>query len=196
MNLQGYLLVLLNLAMIGLLPVVALQRGRLTLRWWITAAPLLVVGIAMLLSWTGVLPANFAGLIRVREAAVVVLVLASTVLMAYTAGSHRVRLSLWHQPEAAPVGIVTSGPYRLVRHPFYVSFHLTLLAGFAAVPGWLTGAAQLFGIAALRITAIGEERRLLQSEFGAGYAEYRQRTGRFVPRITSFGRTRKAVPAG
>ena len=196
MNAQGYLLVLANLVMIGLLPVVALQRGRLTLGWWITAAPLLVVGVAVLAAWTKVIPENFSGLVRVREAAVVVLVLASAVLMAYTAGSHRVRLSLWHQAEAAPQSIVTTGPYRLVRHPFYSSFHLTLLAGVAAVPGWLTGVALAAGLVVLRITAIGEERRLLASEFGADYAGYLQRTGRFVPRVTAFTRTLPTVSAG
>jgi protein-S-isoprenylcysteine O-methyltransferase Ste14 len=38
----------------------------------------------------------------------------------------------------APVHLVTSGPYRIVRHPFYCSYLLTWLAGVVATGGpWL-----------------------------------------------------------
>ncbi|MGH9149213.1 MAG: methyltransferase family protein, partial [Acidimicrobiales bacterium] len=104
-------------------------------------------------------------------------------LLWWTVGSHRARLALWHQDDDAPVEIVTWGPYRLVRHPFYTSFLSALAAGALVAPHAVTAAPALFGLVALTLTARREERRLAASHLGAQYRAYLGRTGRFLPRV-------------
>ncbi len=78
--------------------------------------------------------------------------------------------------------LVTHGPYRWVRHPFYLAFATAVIAntlvtanGFLAV----TGTAAFLTIVAR--TSI-EERKLI-NRFGTDYVEYMQSTGRFLPRM-------------
>lgn len=77
---------------------------------------------------------------------------------------------------------VCSGPYRYVRHPFYVSFVLSILGGGLATANWfilLTGLVPFgFIVARTRI----EEAKLVE-RFGVEYQEYMQRVGRFFPRL-------------
>ena len=77
---------------------------------------------------------------------------------------------------------VTSGPYRYVRHPFYVSFALGIVGGGLAMANWfilLAGCIPFgFMVARTRI----EEAKLVE-RFGAEYQEYMQRVGRFLPRL-------------
>ncbi len=77
--------------------------------------------------------------------------------------------------------LVTDGPYRLVRHPFYVvagllMLSVTLLSASAAI-----GVAGLVVITLLALRTPNEERRLLET-FGEPYAAYRRRTGAFLPK--------------
>jgi len=78
--------------------------------------------------------------------------------------------------------LVTQGPYRWVRHPFYDAMAL-LIAGIALIAAnWfmlLTGAV-VFSLLAVRSRT--EEAHLL-ARFGESYRDYRERTGRFVPRL-------------
>jgi protein-S-isoprenylcysteine O-methyltransferase Ste14 len=82
--------------------------------------------------------------------------------------------------------LVTNGPYRWVRHPFYVSFFLAVLANTLVADSWylaLTGGAVFLAMyARTRI----EERNLV-ARFGREYEEYMNRTGRFLPRFTPRG---------
>jgi protein-S-isoprenylcysteine O-methyltransferase Ste14 len=76
--------------------------------------------------------------------------------------------------------LVTTGPYRWVRHPFYGSVYLLLVATALVAANWfilLTGSL-VFVLLAVRTPA--EERHLL-ARFGERYREYQEATGRFVP---------------
>jgi protein-S-isoprenylcysteine O-methyltransferase Ste14 len=77
--------------------------------------------------------------------------------------------------------LVTTGPYRWVRHPFYVAAALTLLGNSLAAANWflLGGGMLVFTLLAIR-TRI-EEAELL-ARFGGAYEEYMGRTHRFLPR--------------
>jgi protein-S-isoprenylcysteine O-methyltransferase Ste14 len=78
--------------------------------------------------------------------------------------------------------LVTSGPYRWVRHPFYVVVALSFVGNALAAANWfifLSGALAL-GLIVMR-TRIEEEKLL--ERFGDEYRAYRQRTGRFFPRF-------------
>lgn len=77
--------------------------------------------------------------------------------------------------------LVTRGPYRWVRHPFYVSFALGTLADSLAAANWmllLTGAS----LVALLVIRTRREEAFLVARFGDEYRRYQERTGRFVPR--------------
>jgi protein-S-isoprenylcysteine O-methyltransferase Ste14 len=81
-------------------------------------------------------------------------------------------------PEAR--GLVTRGPYRLVRHPVYLG-ELGVCAGLVigAPTAWNLGCAAV--ILAAQIVRMGLEERALEAEFPE-YAAYASRTARIVPR--------------
>lgn len=78
--------------------------------------------------------------------------------------------------------LVMAGPYAYVRHPLYTGL-IVALAGTTLVSGEcgaLLGWVLLTSV--FRMKARREE-RLLEGEFGSGYAEYCRRTGRLLPRF-------------
>lgn len=84
--------------------------------------------------------------------------------------------------------LVASGPYRWVRHPLYTLGTIGLFAlGLIAANGFMLVMVLLVA-ATLPALAMQEERNLIK-KFGARYHDYMQRTGRFVPRLTSFRST-------
>jgi protein-S-isoprenylcysteine O-methyltransferase Ste14 len=80
--------------------------------------------------------------------------------------------------------VVSDGPYRFIRHPFYTSYNLAWIAGFLAT-GWclLAFVALLMALLYDRF-ATEEERGLLLSGLGASYERYRSRTGKYLPWVT------------
>jgi protein-S-isoprenylcysteine O-methyltransferase Ste14 len=80
--------------------------------------------------------------------------------------------------------LVTNGPYRWVRHPFYDSVALWLAALSFAAANWylLAGGMATVGLLVARTAA--EEERLV-ARFGESYRSYMNRTGRFLPRVGS-----------
>lgn len=78
--------------------------------------------------------------------------------------------------------LVTSGPYRWVRHPFYDSVALFLTACGLAAANWFLLAGGLTAIALLVVRTAAEEERLV-ARFGESYRSYMNRTGRFLPRV-------------
>ncbi len=78
--------------------------------------------------------------------------------------------------------LVTRGPYRWVRHPFYDSVALLLVAVFLIASNWfflVTGCAVL----ALLWIRTRKEEEMLLARFGNQYRAYMVRTGRFLPRL-------------
>jgi len=77
--------------------------------------------------------------------------------------------------------LVTRGPYRWVRHPFYDSGALCILANSLAAANWfilLTGALALL----LLVVRTDKEEENLLNRFGNDYRAYMERTGRFFPK--------------
>lgn len=78
--------------------------------------------------------------------------------------------------------LVTTGIYRFIRHPSYLGMLLTAFGwglGFRAGVGLLL-AAMLIPVLIARMNS---EERLLQSQFGEQYDDYRSRTSRLIPGI-------------
>jgi protein-S-isoprenylcysteine O-methyltransferase Ste14 len=78
--------------------------------------------------------------------------------------------------------LVTGGPYRWVRHPFYVAALLMTVGNALAAANWFlfAGGITTFILMAGRSRI---EERILLGQFGDAYHAYRSRTGRFVPRL-------------
>jgi protein-S-isoprenylcysteine O-methyltransferase Ste14 len=78
--------------------------------------------------------------------------------------------------------LVSSGPYRWIRHPFYDAAGLAILANSLTTANWflfLTG-----GVAFILIVIrTRTEEEHLVARFGDSYRAYAESTGRFVPRI-------------
>lgn len=82
--------------------------------------------------------------------------------------------------------LVTGGPYRYVRHPFYAGgFHL-MLAIALVTANWLLALLYVAIGVLLTIRTDKEEEKLVE-RFGDGYREYMSRTPRFRPRLVREG---------
>lgn len=77
--------------------------------------------------------------------------------------------------------LVTHGPYRFVRHPFYLCFAMAMAANAIVMANWFIGLAGALALGAMVIRTRKEEENLI-ARFGGAYRDYMERTGRFFPR--------------
>lgn len=99
-----------------------------------------------------------------------------------TTRRHRLSLAFSTDP---PRRLYKTGPYRLIRHPFYASYTLCWVAGVFAT-GWLwllPSVIVMFGLyfRAARL----EEAKFAASGYSEVYAQYRRETGMFFPRVAA-----------
>ena len=78
--------------------------------------------------------------------------------------------------------LVTHGPYRWVRHPFYLCAALLMASVTMLTANWLIGIGSLLVLTLLAIRTPKEEQMLLQ-RFGDDYRRYIETTGKFIPRF-------------
>jgi protein-S-isoprenylcysteine O-methyltransferase Ste14 len=84
--------------------------------------------------------------------------------------------------------LVTTGPYRWIRHPLY-SFGTLFFLGLSLVTArWPLAVMSILAFTLLAIRTRTEEQKLLE-RFGEEYQAYRQRTGQFFPKISLPGST-------
>ena len=77
--------------------------------------------------------------------------------------------------------VTTSGPYRFVRHPFYLANAL-IDAGIVAMSGWwLLAAVFPFWWWAVYLPTMRQEEAYLTRCFGGAYEDYRRRVPLFFP---------------
>jgi protein-S-isoprenylcysteine O-methyltransferase Ste14 len=186
MNEATLILYLTNFTVIGLLPIIFFKKGTFNLMWCLTSAPYVLSATALAVSYAGWLPPLTGYGTFWSDVAAVIAVpfsVSSIALIFITMGTHRVPLALWHQQQDGPHHIVTYGPYRRIRHPFYASFLLALFGAFLFAPQAGTLSLFLYGVISLNVTAQREERRLKSSAYGAEYEQYMQQAGRFLPKL-------------
>lgn len=79
--------------------------------------------------------------------------------------------------------LVTTGPYRWIRHPIYSAIVLWT-AGLALLSAnWFIGLIPL-AFAMFFMVRVRTEEQMMVEAFGKDYQEYIQRSGRFLPRVT------------
>lgn len=77
--------------------------------------------------------------------------------------------------------LVTHGPYRWVRHPFYGFVALLVLGSSLAAANWFVLAAGVALFTLMIIRTRTEEEKLI-ARFGDAYQTYMNQTGRFFPK--------------
>ncbi len=130
---------------------------------------LIVVGAALSVLWPLSISPDGGWVMGIGA----VLILGSVAVMVWaTHAAGRVRL-------AEPDRIVTTGPYRVSRHPMYVAW-TSLYLGLAGIlsSGWLL---ILLPVLAIWVhwEATREEKRLVEA-FGSAYEEYRSQVRRYL----------------
>jgi len=80
--------------------------------------------------------------------------------------------------------LVTSGPYRWIRHPIYAAGLLFAIAMGLMAANYLLAGLFVIPMILLAGTRMGQEERLMRDRFGREYEHYMQRTGRLLPRWT------------
>lgn len=148
---------------------VARNRGLLALAGGLLLVPAwLGVGVAPLLSRRGPWP---GGLV------------ATCIGIALAVASQRRMGSAWRIGVAPSerTALVTDGPFRWMRNPFFTGMGLVALGTTAACGTWIGGVATvtLFATFVVQVRTV-EEPHLLAT-FGAEYGAYARRTGRFIP---------------
>ncbi len=78
--------------------------------------------------------------------------------------------------------LVTSGPYRWVRHPLYTVGSSMFLSFGMVADNWFIAALGILTFILMAIRTPKEEANLIE-KFGNEYREYMKRTGRFFPKL-------------
>ena len=76
--------------------------------------------------------------------------------------------------------LVTSGPFRFVRHPIYALSCLMIVCTAVVLPTWPMMILAITHVAMMNIKARNEE-RFLRGLHGEAYEQYMRHTGRFLP---------------
>jgi protein-S-isoprenylcysteine O-methyltransferase Ste14 len=80
-------------------------------------------------------------------------------------------------------GLVTTGPYRFVRHPIYLGLALLAMGEALAFGSWPALMIVLSGIVPTFAWRARAEEKLLSRTFGERYAVYRQRAKMIIPHL-------------
>jgi protein-S-isoprenylcysteine O-methyltransferase Ste14 len=88
--------------------------------------------------------------------------------------SSKLRLRLEHE-------LITTGVYRRIRHPMYLSLILVGIGQALVVPNWIAAPTCLAGTVVLYLLRVDPEEEMLQERFGYEYEQYAERTGRLLP---------------
>lgn len=79
--------------------------------------------------------------------------------------------------------LVTTGPYRWVRHPMYSVIYLMIAGWLLVSANWLVGLIWGGALTAVLLVRVRREEAVMTETFGDRYRSYMQHTGRFLPRL-------------
>jgi len=82
-----------------------------------------------------------------------------------------------------PPALCHAGPYRFVRHPFYLSYIVAFVGVAVGFPSLIVVGVCLVNISLFVYIALDDERVLGQSPLAADYERYKVRVGMFLPRL-------------
>ena len=142
----------------------------------ISAAVTLSTVLFVLLTWFAVQP------VWAQAIGVVLQLAGAALFVAAVRASRKARLHFAFTPEK-PQGLVETGPYRYVRHPFYVSY-IIFWSGWALATWSILSLISVVILVALYVIAARrEEDSFADTPLAADYAAYRTKAGFFWPRL-------------
>jgi protein-S-isoprenylcysteine O-methyltransferase Ste14 len=109
-------------------------------------------------------------------------VAATLLFLSALEAARRVPLARALVDDPMPKALITTGPFAVIRHPFYVAYSLAWLAAPVATHGPLAAVLAVVAIAVYVVAARREE-RLLEERFGEAYRTYKLGTGMLVPSV-------------
>lgn len=170
-------LAVLNFVLFGIALRVLFVRERRT-----PVATRVMVGVGLVISCLHVYVLATAPLAATAAAWGAGLYLLAAGLFTWAAVSVRGRgFKLAYVP-SRPDAVFTGGPYRLLRHPLYLSYSLAWVAGAVAA----MSITLLITVAAMVAFYVGaayrEERQILRSAAGDDYRAYRRQAGVLLPK--------------
>jgi protein-S-isoprenylcysteine O-methyltransferase Ste14 len=84
-----------------------------------------------------------------------------------------------------PPALCEAGPYRYVRHSFYLSYMIAFIGVAVAFPSIIVASVCLLNVGLFVYLALDDERVLLRSPLAADYEGYKMRVGMFLPRVAA-----------
>ena len=113
-------------------------------------------------------------------AGIAMYVIATLLFLSALEAARRVPLPRTLVPDLLPKALITTGPFALIRHPFYVAYSIAWLAAPVATHGPLV---TLFGLGAIGVYAYAarREEQQLEERFGEAYRVYKMGTGMILP---------------
>ncbi len=94
-------------------------------------------------------------------------------------GKHWSRLVEIHKDHA----LITTGPYRFIRHPMYSAFFLSAIGMYFLSANWLVFGIYFVSVTYMYFARVESEEVMMIERFGDSYREYMKRTGRLLPRM-------------
>lgn len=137
-----------------------------------------VVGVVAIVVLDRVFPKSLPGPRGLQRAAGAAALAVGCALNVWALRERRRRTTGEFQLEQ-PQSLVTTGPYAMSRHPMYVGWWFIHL-GVGAMRGSAWMAATLAAAVLVEHLGVLAEERALDSEFGAEFAEYRERVPRYL----------------
>ena len=80
--------------------------------------------------------------------------------------------------------LVTTGPYRRIRHPIYAAFIAIMLLVLLLSANWVLGLSGFLLVVSIAVVRIPIEDRQLHERFGKSWEVYRDQASLFFPRAT------------
>ena len=93
-------------------------------------------------------------------------------------GDWSMKLEIWKGHR-----LVTTGPYRYVRHPMYTAFFMMMAGQLLLTSNWFVGLFGIISFVIIYIYKIPREEMMLKEEFGQSYSDYRENTKKIIPYI-------------
>lgn len=117
--------------------------------------------------------------VRWTAAALLVLALVFFALSHFALGTnYRGGVGLYDAHE-----LVTSGPYRYLRHPIYAAFIAIMVCVGPMSTSWLLGLSGLILVLSIAVARVPIEEAQLRERFVKRWEDYRARTAAFVPGV-------------
>ncbi|NHJ49648.1 MAG: isoprenylcysteine carboxylmethyltransferase family protein [Asgard group archaeon] len=87
--------------------------------------------------------------------------------------------------------LISTGPYKFVRHPMYSAFVLLHIAVFLITENWFFGIVWIGGLTIVLILRIKREEDMLIEAFGDNYKFYKEKTGILFPNLIKIFRNKQ-----